>query len=201
MSASQNIQITLDQWDSCRLSRKDNDPYIGTEWLSVIIQQSFDINSVRKFCVEKDTTSNKVFQAAWGIVLGLYTGNDEICSGFTDDDMHVVIYHSKVDGLRPIFEVLERLEEQNLNNTNNHITAAEALKFLREMAQSSGLFDTCLSIIPRKTSKQDVISNRVEHVSEAQFCTKELFPNDHYSVHWLHWLHMSQFVKMNEASI
>jgi hypothetical protein len=142
---TQDLLDAKSQWDSCHL-RGVKDKVVDTQpWESIRIKHAFDSDSLRDFCVETHFTTCGLFQAAWAVVLGTYTANDEICSGFIprSQTSPLAIYRTKVDGRKPAREVLKTLEPKQLVCA---LDFAQGLKIMEEVAQSSALFDTCLSM-------------------------------------------------------
>lgn len=136
-----------ESWDSCHVfGAKDQGTGacgpLSVE--SVTFEHAIDQASVLAFCQDRQVSEMTVLKLAWCIVVGAYAGAEDICIGVRAHRGQNVL-RCRLDPRQTAGSLLSSMEEIVLESE-------EGKRELADLASSSGLFDTVLSIMNRDSA-------------------------------------------------
>lgn len=112
---------------------------------SVTLEGVIDQASVLAFCQDRQVSEMTLLKLAWCIVVGTYAGAEDICIGVTTRRGQIVL-RCRLNSQQTAGSLLSSMEEVFL-------ASEDGKEELADLASSTGLFDTVLSIVNRDAAQ------------------------------------------------
>ncbi|KAI9737590.1 MAG: hypothetical protein M1818_005594 [Claussenomyces sp. TS43310] len=128
-----------ESWDSCHVFGavdKGTAPSARLSVESVTLEHAIDQASVLAFCQERQVSEMNLLKLAWCMVVGAYAGAEDVCIGVKARPGQNVL-RCRLDPRQTAASLLSSMEEVILSSKGE----------LADLASSTGLFDTVLSIV------------------------------------------------------
>ncbi len=133
-----------ESWDSCHVFGAKDQGTVTSGPLSVesvALEHAIDQASVLSFCQDRQVSEMTLLKLAWCIVVGAYAGAEDICIGVRARRGQNVL-RCRLNPQQTAGSLLSSMEEVSL-------ASEDGKGELAELASSTGLFDTVLSIVNR----------------------------------------------------
>lgn len=131
-----------ESWDSCLVFGDKTKGTVTTGDLgveSVRLEHAIDQASVLAFCQDRQVSEMTLLKLAWCIVVGAYAGAEDICVGVRARRGQSLL-RGRLDPQQTAGSLLSSMEEVIL-------ASEDGMGELANLARSTGLFDTVLSIV------------------------------------------------------
>jgi hypothetical protein len=131
-----------DSWDSCQIFGAKDHSTTASNPLSVksvTLEHVTDQAAVLAFCQARQVSETALWKLAWCMVIGIYAGAEDVCIGITARGSQTLL-RCQLNPQQTAGRLLSSMEEVFL-------VSKDGKEGLADMASSTGLFDTVLSIV------------------------------------------------------
>jgi hypothetical protein len=170
-----------ESWDSCHVFGAKDQGTVTSGPLSVelvTLEHAINQASVLAFCQDRQVSETTLLKLAWCIVVGAYAGAEDICIGVRARRGQNVL-RCRLDPQQTAGSLLSSMEEIVLESEDGKME-------LPDLASSTGLFDTVLSIVNGESAlgaEGTVINGAHPSVSRLSLLSWTCSLNEHAGLH------------------